>query len=181
MDRVNSTLVAAIILTFSALLFLALPDVQPSLLLESQHWEAVPDTIPVIALAYVYHNVVPVIATSLEGDRRKVRLAIVAGSLVPMAMFLLWDAAALGTPGALKGGVGGGVDVVAALQQSSEAAGAFVGSFSFLALTTSFIGFVFGLSDFLAGAMGMPSGRPRAVPFALTLVSGARLIYSRSL
>lgn len=49
-----------------------------------------------VALAFVYHNIVPVITTSLEGDLRRVRTAIVVGTSIPMGMFLLWDAVILG-------------------------------------------------------------------------------------
>ena len=34
--------------------------------LTSSHWEAVPATLPTIALAFVFQNVVPVISSSLE-------------------------------------------------------------------------------------------------------------------
>ena len=64
--------------------------------LNQAHWEAVPGSIPVIALAFVFHNVVPVVVTSLEGDMRRVRTAIVAGTAIPAGMFLLWDAIILG-------------------------------------------------------------------------------------
>jgi hypothetical protein len=48
-----------------ALLGVAAGGVDPSLLTES-HWEAVPSTLPVLALAFVMQNVVPVIASQLE-------------------------------------------------------------------------------------------------------------------
>lgn len=44
-------------------------------------WAAVPATLPVVALAFVYHNVIPVISQALEGDVRKIRTAVVAGEL----------------------------------------------------------------------------------------------------
>ncbi len=40
-------------------------DVEPSLLTKA-NWAAVPATLPVISLAFVYQNVVPVITTQLE-------------------------------------------------------------------------------------------------------------------
>ena len=48
-----------------ALLGKAAVHVEPSALLTS-HWEAVPATLPTIALAFVFQNVVPVISSSLE-------------------------------------------------------------------------------------------------------------------
>jgi tyrosine-specific transport protein len=51
--------------------------------LNQAHWDAVPASIPVVALAFVYHNVVPVITASLEGDLRRVRTALVVGTSLP--------------------------------------------------------------------------------------------------
>lgn len=102
----------------------------------------------------------------------QVRTSIVAGVGLSLAMFLLWDAAILGTPppacldapmSALKvcmagaaslSGTSGAVAAVAvdplqALQAAGGAVGPVVGAFSFLAVATSYIGFVLGLTDFM--------------------------------
>lgn len=136
-------------------------------LLQSK-WSAVPDTLPVIALSFVYHNIVPVICTNLEGDRTKIRLAIIGGSLIPLTMFILWNAAILGsiTPGVSSIGQ----DPLEILKSTSSAVGPLIESFSFLAIATSYIGFVLGLSDFLSDALKLPSGQRSFVPYAITLV-----------
>jgi len=46
----------------------------------------VPASIPVVALAFVYHNIVPVVTSSLEGDLRRVRTALVTGTSLPSAL-----------------------------------------------------------------------------------------------
>lgn len=61
------------------LLGVAATDVRPELL-AAANWEALPDALPVIALAFVYQNVVPVITTSLEGNVGKIRWAARAAS-----------------------------------------------------------------------------------------------------
>jgi hypothetical protein len=58
---------------------------------------AVLDTLPVVALAFVYQNVVSVVVTNLEGDVRKVRLAIWMGLAIPLVMFVAWEGAMLGS------------------------------------------------------------------------------------
>ena len=133
-----------------------------------------------------------------EGDATKVRTAIVGGTLLPLLMFLAWDAVSLGGSGSGSGLGGASVDPVAALSASSPLAAPMVATFSLLALVTSFFGFVLGLTDFLADALpterakeemekekqdekrggGLrsllplnPGGRARApVPYALTLL-----------
>lgn len=39
-----------------------------------------------------------VLCTYLDGDLKKVRTSIAVGGAVPLAMFLIWDAVALGLP-----------------------------------------------------------------------------------
>lgn len=149
------------------LLLVASGGIHSDGLLQS-NWSSVPDALPVIALSFVYHNIVPVICTNLEGDRGKVRLAIIGGSLVPLTMFISWNAAILGsiTPGLSDVTQ----DPLEILKATSTAVGPLVESFSFLAIATSYIGFVLGLSDFLSDALRLPSGRRNFVPYALTLV-----------
>lgn len=180
LDGINSVLVGLVVATFLALLGLAATDVRPELL-SVANWEALPDALPVIALAFVYQNVVPVIASSLEGDVTKIRQAIFLGSLLPWAMFLTWDAAILGSAGNLldaagtaagrsAGTAGAAVDPLAALRMSSNpAVPPLIDAFSFLAIATSFIGFCLGMSDAVADWLGLPTGRQR-VPYLLTLV-----------
>lgn len=41
------------------------------------------------------HPIVPVVCAQLGGDIDRIRKSIILGSLVPLAMFLSWDAVAL--------------------------------------------------------------------------------------
>ncbi len=53
---------------------------------------------PVGPRAQVYHDLVPVVIVVLGGDRGRVRVALLAGSALPLAMFLAWDAVMLALP-----------------------------------------------------------------------------------
>jgi tyrosine-specific transport protein len=57
------------------LLSLVVPHVQWSELSKAE-WGAVPGTLPIIALAFVYQNVVPVVVKDLEGDMGKVCVCV---------------------------------------------------------------------------------------------------------
>lgn len=83
----------------------------------------------------------------MQGDILKVRTAILVGVAVPLAMFLCWDAAILGSLGG--GGLAPGADPLAALRGTGGLA-PLIDSFSLLAIATSYIGFVLGLTDFIA-------------------------------
>jgi len=56
----------------------------------------VPWAAPVLLQLLVYAETVPFVTQRLGGDRRRIRLAIAAGSAIPLCMCLLWTAAALG-------------------------------------------------------------------------------------
>eukprot|EP00873_Tetraselmis_striata_P035180 jgi/Tetstr1/455444/TSEL_042273.t1 len=165
LDTINNTLFAGVLLSFGVLTSAAIFEVDPAELAKA-NWEEVPGTLPVIALAFVFQNVVPVIVTNLEGDIGKVRQAIVLGTLLPFGMFLAWEAAILGNTGSISAGN----DPVQALQLAKPSLSLAVNAFSFLAVATSFIGFVLGLSDFIADGMQLRSGRQQPVPYLATLV-----------
>jgi amino acid permease len=62
------------------LLVVAAGGVDSGSLTSGGDWSAVPATLPVVALAFVYHNIIPVICTALEGDVAKIRTAVLAGA-----------------------------------------------------------------------------------------------------
>uniref|UniRef100_A0A7N2KK61 Uncharacterized protein n=1 Tax=Quercus lobata TaxID=97700 RepID=A0A7N2KK61_QUELO len=68
---INGVLVSGIIISFAALLAVASGDLQWDALLKA-NFKVVPMSIPIIALSFVYQNVVHVICTDLEGNLSKV-------------------------------------------------------------------------------------------------------------
>ena len=195
LDRLNSALVALCGISFFGLLCVALPDVDVGRLAAVptqtaaaaagvdadglvlgvpdaepfRGWNAVPDAVPIAVLAFVYHNVVPLIVASLEGDRARIAQAILLGNAAPWAFFLLWEIAVLGGPNASAAALAG-TDPVAAL---SGPAAPLAAAFSFLALATSTVGFVLGLSDYVGSLADLPrspeTGRAGPSAHALAL------------
>ncbi|XP_062082472.1 uncharacterized protein LOC133788863 isoform X2 [Humulus lupulus] len=146
---VNGVLVLGIIVSFGALVAVASGDLQWDALLKA-NFQAVPMSIPIIVLSFVYQNVVPVLCTDLEGNLSKIRTAIILGTTIPLVLFLVWNAVILGTITNLDIGADKMIDPLQQLQSSNGAVGPIVEAFSLLAIATSYIGFVLGLSDFLA-------------------------------
>ncbi|CEM06813.1 unnamed protein product [Vitrella brassicaformis CCMP3155] len=162
-EKVNNVFVLVVITSFLGLLTLASTQVDPSALLRTD-WKSVAPAIPVMFVALVYHNVVPVICTQLEGSTTKITNAIVRGSAIPLVMFLLWNAVIIGGTDiqTVKEAAGDGeiFDPLAQLRGGSGGAalGSLVSVFSEFAIVTSFIGFVIGLLDFLSDLWrGFPS------------------------
>uniref|UniRef100_A0A0D3GUM3 Amino acid transporter transmembrane domain-containing protein n=1 Tax=Oryza barthii TaxID=65489 RepID=A0A0D3GUM3_9ORYZ len=141
---VNGFLVFSILASFTTLVVVASGNLQWSSLLEA-NFAAAPQSIPIIALSFVYQNVVPVLCTNLEGDLSKVRKAIVVGD-------------------------GTIIDPLEQLRSSNGTVGPIVEAFSFLAIGTSYIGFVLGLSDFIADLLKLPSGQNKPLPYLVTLL-----------
>ncbi|XP_022147724.1 uncharacterized protein LOC111016587 isoform X3 [Momordica charantia] len=146
---VNGTLVLGIIISFAGLVAVASGGLHWDALVKA-NFEAVPMSIPIIALSFVYQNVVPVLCTNLEGNLTKVRTSIVLGTAIPLVLFLVWNGVILGTISSLEMGSDKIIDPLQQLRSANGAVGPIVEVFSLLAIATSYIGFVLGLSDFLA-------------------------------
>ncbi|BFG30207.1 hypothetical protein CerSpe_164810 [Prunus speciosa] len=166
---VNGVLVFGIIISFAALVAVASGYLQWDVLLKA-NFQAVPMSIPIIVLSFVYQNVVPVLCTNLEGDLSKVRTAIVLGTSIPLVLFLVWNAVILGTITIVEMSSDKIMDPLQQLLSTNEVVGPIVEVFSLFAIATSYIGFVLGLSDFLSDLLKLPAGQSRSLPYAMTLV-----------
>jgi tyrosine-specific transport protein len=151
-QQLNSAFVAIVLVSFLGLLLLAGGQVKSAQIL-FQDWTALGGSVSVMCVALFYHNIVPVVVTQLEGDVQKIRQSIIIGSIIPLMMFLAWNAVILGSmsPDMLK--IATGSDVFDPLQilragGAGEWLGVLVSIFSEFAIVTSFIGFVYGLLDF---------------------------------
>ncbi|MCC5669037.1 tyrosine transporter [Nostoc sp. CHAB 5784] len=151
-EKLNSAFVGIVIVSFLGLLFLAGGHIQSTQLL-FQNWSALGSAISVMSVALFFQNVVPLVVTQLEGDARKIRQSIFIGSVIPLIMFLAWNAVILGSvnPDMLHS-TSNGRSVFDPLQVlraggAGEWLGVLVSIFSEFAIATSFIGFVYGLLD----------------------------------
>jgi tyrosine-specific transport protein len=151
-EKLNSAFVGIVIVSFLGLLFLASRHIQSSQLL-FQNWSTLGSAISVMSVALFFQNVVPLVVTQLEGDTRKIRQSIFMGSVIPLIMFLAWNAVILGSVSSdMVHGASGGRTVFDPLQilrtgGAGEWLGVLVSIFSEFAIATSFIGFVYGLLD----------------------------------
>ncbi|OSX80505.1 hypothetical protein BU14_0051s0025 [Porphyra umbilicalis] len=158
---VNNVLVAATVATFVGLVAATAGQFQPDALLGGAHWSRViPDAMPVLLVSLVFHNVVPYVCSYLEGDRTKIRLAVVGGSALPLLMFLVWNGVILGSADVQAAAAAAAAAATTAASAAAAAAGdaggaaadgatgALVSAFSLLAVTTSYVGVVAGLTDF---------------------------------
>ncbi|KAG5408710.1 hypothetical protein IGI04_005029 [Brassica rapa subsp. trilocularis] len=165
----NGVLVFGLIASFAALVTVASGDLHWEALLKA-NFEAVPMSIPIIALSFVYQNVVPVLCTDLEGDLPKVRTAIVLGTAIPLGLFLVWNAVILGSFPDTGVAAEKMIDPLQQLRSTSVTVGPFVEAFSLIAIATSYIGFVLGLTDFFSDLLKLQTRQNKPFLYLLTLV-----------
>jgi tyrosine-specific transport protein len=133
------------------------------------------DAFPICFLSIVFHNVVPTVVTQLEGDRTKITTSLIIGSVIPLIMLLAWNGIILGNVVSVPVALNTGLDPIAFLQSEGiggEKLGALVSVFSELAITTSVIGFVFGLLDSLTDVFNLPLKGPKFERWKPALFAG---------
>ncbi|KAJ1433813.1 Tryptophan/tyrosine permease, partial [Ochromonadaceae sp. CCMP2298] len=174
--RLNDLFFLSVLATFCALLGMGLGQVRASSLLYHDAAKLGP-IFPTLLVALVFHNVVPSVCCSLRFHRPSVCLAVLLGSLLPLCMFLLWNALVLGLIPIEDCG-GKAVDPLALLMSAMPparrgASRALIGLFSVAAIVTSFIGFVIGLMEFLGDLLPL---RPRRDPLLYLLALAPPLL-----
>ncbi len=163
-EKLNNAFVAIVIASFLGILLLGATQINPAQLL-FQNWSALTPAVSVMLVALFYHNIVPVIVTQLEGDARKIRATIIIGSVIPLMMFLVWNAVILVSVSPdLMQDIFNGKTIFDPLQilRSGSAGkwlGVLVSVFSEFAIMTSFIGVVYSLLDFFKGISNVENNK----------------------
>lgn len=151
-DLTNRVFTSVLLFLFGGLLLGGAQSAHFATLLQQQDWTQEWGALPVVFLALVYHDLVPVLCKFLGWNKKKIRTALVCGSLVPLSLFVAWDAVALAlVPGAVNViEAGGAIDPIRVLiETQGDLAGAAIGVFSLLAIMTSFMGTTLGLSEYM--------------------------------
>eukprot|EP00232_Nephroselmis_pyriformis_P025594 CAMPEP_0182872398 /NCGR_PEP_ID=MMETSP0034_2-20130328/11681_1 /TAXON_ID=156128 /ORGANISM="Nephroselmis pyriformis, Strain CCMP717" /LENGTH=401 /DNA_ID=CAMNT_0025004989 /DNA_START=292 /DNA_END=1493 /DNA_ORIENTATION=- len=169
-DSVNSWCFMTAMGAYAVLWVLAAPGVDPSHLMWAD-WSGVADTLPVMVVAFTFHNMIPSLLAYL-GSSRHVAVAIMFGTGVPFVMYSLWQVVVLGSnpPGQRL------ASAPAVVQMLHEAAGVHamyaVQVFSFLSIVTSYLGVAMGTQTFIADLIST-EGSPTAGAYK-ALSSGGR-------
>lgn len=172
-DYCNRGFVFGLIFVFGLFCVLGVPRIQGELLLRAS-WFSSLNSLPIFFLAFGFQNVVPSLYHYLDGNIREVKRAILIGSLIPLILYIAWEALVLGTVPL--------VDLLKAKDLGWTAAGALQGSlknsafyiagelFGFFALVTSFIGTALALKDFYIDIFKWDARKKRVSLFFLVQV-----------
>eukprot|EP00210_Caulerpa_lentillifera_P004707 g4491.t1 len=151
-DFTNRALTSILLILFGVLLLTGSQSADFSSLLTHQNWSEEWSALPVVFLALVYHDLVPLICKYLGWNKGKIRTALICGSFIPFALFVAWDAVVLAlVPGTVNVVEAGGVldPITVLIETQGEFTGHAIGLFSLLAISTSFIGTALSLTEHL--------------------------------
>jgi tyrosine-specific transport protein len=152
---------------FGALIFLVLlisPHVSlPKL--QSGNLKYMTTGMAVAITSFGYATIIPSLRTYFHNDVKKLRLAIIIGSIVPLLCYILWDMTVMGV--IPREGDNGLIDILGSNRSISEFVHilshllqrdiitTFATLFTSICLLTSFLGVALCLSDFLADGLGL--------------------------
>lgn len=158
-DQFNRLLMAGLIASYIILVFIGIPHVHVERLMH-QDWSCAPLAIPAMILSFGFHNLVPSLTSYLGRDVSKLKKAIIVGSVIPLGIYLIWEAIILGLipldgENGFRSALNEGQIVTQVLK--SAAGGLWIvevaQAFAFFALVTSFIGVALSFIDFLADGL----------------------------
>jgi len=155
-DRVNLLLMAGVVLSYLFFIFEALPHVKLSFLGQAE-WFSAWKALPVVFTAFGFQSLIPTLYNYMDRDAKKVRKAIIGGTTIPLAIYLIWEFLILGIVPA--------ADLAAAFKEGNNAVQPLgdilqnpmildIGhAFAFFAMTTSYVGISIAFVDFLADGL----------------------------
>lgn len=179
-DFVNRVLMTVLIAVFGILIVLMVPKVNITHFQggEARYlWVA----IPIMVLSFTANVVVPSLCTYMNRDVKRLTLIFMVGSIIPLVFYVLWQFVILGVlPPSGEDSIatiGAGAHPLAIMTTILQTKLGFAflalafGTFSFLALVTSFLAVSLSLSDFMADGLWIQKNiRGRAILTALTIV-----------
>lgn len=173
-DAINRWLMAFLAGAFAIMVAMIAPEVRMENLAH-RDFSALPLAVSVTATSFGFHIIIPSLTTYLGRDVRAIKRALVVGSLIPLAVYLIWEAVSLGVIPleSLKAGYREGANGAALLTEAIDRPWIemVARAFAFFAIVTSFLGVSLSLADCLADGLHMRKwGHPSWLVDVLTIV-----------
>lgn len=173
-DRLNRILMAGLILTYLLFISAGAPHVRQEFLYHVD-WSQCLWALPVMIISFGYHNLIPSLTTYLNFNVKRMRIAILLGSAIPLFCYLLLEWVLLGLipAEAFATAMEEGNMVTHTMKEVVGKAWIVdvIESFAFFAIVTSFIGVALSLVDFLADGLQLKKNRRgRGIACFLALV-----------
>jgi tyrosine-specific transport protein len=158
-DLFNRGLMLGKIGFFVLLVLVGVSYINPLLFMRADPVYA-PSALPLLVIAFGFHNMIPSLTTYLNGDLKKVRMTIIGGSLMAFAIYLVWEILVLGI--VPLEGVNGIIYSLKHDREASQSISAIIKSpsvrifsqgLAFFAILTSFLAQALSLVHFLADGL----------------------------
>jgi len=157
--RINLILMGGLILSYLTLIAMGSADVVSDRL-EQSNWSLGLLAAPTLFSAYGYHNIIPSVTTYLRRDEKRMRYAIVLGTLLPFLVYSSWQWLVIGAlpQSLIQETVESGKTITHALALASHNPWmVMVGRyFSLFAIITSLLGVAFSMIDFIGDGTKIP-------------------------
>lgn len=176
-DYLNRLMMLAMGLLFVLMLIWLFPYIEESKLLHID-FKALPIAVSVAATSFGFHIIIPTLTEYLKRDAYKIRQALVIGSMIPLAIYLIWEVVTLGVlplygPDSIESGYIAGSSAAELLVDilNKPILTLFANTFAFFAIVTSFLGASLGLSACIADGLDLRKIKaPTSLVYALTFI-----------
>lgn len=159
--KLNTILFVGLVVSYLLIVALGTEGIEPNNLLV-MNFDKVYFILPLLLTSFSFQMIIPSLATYLDRDAKRLRIAIIVGTLLSFVIYTIWNAIVLGhispTSGSsLAEAYAQGTPPIGALSQTEKQwFNLAVNYFAFFAIVTSFIGIAWGLFDFLADGLKVP-------------------------
>jgi tyrosine-specific transport protein len=158
-DHANRFLMIFKISSFIAVLILGAKFISPKKLTYLSTTQ-ISSSIPILITAFGFHNMIPSLNHYMKGNLSKIKKSILGGSLLSLAIYLLWQMLILGIipiqgPNGLQSALSDGKEASELLSQwiQNPAVALIAQALGFFAILTSFLAQSLSLSHFLADGL----------------------------
>ena len=158
-DRLNLGLMIGVIGSYLLFIFVSYSHVDLALLTYT-NWSKAWLALPVLFTAFTYQVIIPTLMNYMDRNVKRVRMAIIFGTTIPLVVYLIWEFIILGIvpvegPGGLIEAGQSGHNAVMPLKQYVGSSSLFsIGKyFAFFTLTTSYIALSLAFLDFLSDGL----------------------------
>jgi tyrosine-specific transport protein len=158
-DRLNLCLMTGVIGSYLLFIFVSFNQVNLSLLTYA-NWSKAWLALPILFTAFTYQLIIPTLMTYMGGNVRRVKIAIICGTSIPLLVYLVWEFLILGI--VPIEGPGGLIEAGTLGQNAVTPLKGFVGNpyifkigkfFAFFTLTTSYVALALAFLDFLSDGL----------------------------
>jgi len=158
-DYINRLLMVGLVVAYAALITLIAPYTEISKL-DFQQFNKLWFALPIVITSFGFHIIIPSVRTYLKNDVKKLRLAILIGSTIPLIVYVVWEFLIFSVlpakgPHGLSSILQSGQPTIDLthllhLKLHNPWLDEIFQLFAFFMISTSFIGVSFSLFDFLA-------------------------------